>query len=311
MEHNGVKRITIEDIHAQLKDKSFCTKDILFSKLKSRDIDSRQDTVILQCMLLISCIKGTLQLRFNDIEYTLSNNDYAILIPGTTIYAYEHNKSHEYELQILGFSSDILRHILHKDKATWEILSALRHNPIIIKEHTNNLQIKHYHQILQHIISLENSRFRFEAINHIFSALLCEIFYSLSHLADTTSQQQGESFSPHAYELFRRFLQLVAEDFGQHRSVGYFAEQLCCTAQYLYKSIKAVSNKTPLEIIDSFVIEYIKDELRLSDMSIKEIAAKFNFATPSFFGTYFKKRIGITPYQYRKQAKSEVAYSAL
>jgi len=36
-------------------------------------------------------------------------------------------------------------------------------------------------------------------------------------------------------------------------------------------------------------------------MTVAQIAFELNFANASFFGIYFKKRVGITPLEYREQ----------
>jgi AraC-like DNA-binding protein len=47
------------------------------------------------------------------------------------------------------------------------------------------------------------------------------------------------------------------------------------------------------------VIMGIKAALKCSNQSVQQISEEFNFLNPSFFGTFFKRRTGITPLQYR------------
>jgi AraC family transcriptional activator of pobA len=49
------------------------------------------------------------------------------------------------------------------------------------------------------------------------------------------------------------------------------------------------------------VIMAAKALLKSSDMTVAQIAFELEFARASFFGTYFKKRVGITPLQYREK----------
>lgn len=310
MKSDKIKKITLEDIQSHATSKIFCTQDILFTSLKSKDVVSMLNSSFLHCMLLMTCTKGSIHLRTNKSEYTLKVNDYAIIIPGTIIHSNDFDNSNDYEVQLLGFSYNILRNILHQDREIWDLLSTLHNNLIIIKKDSKEIKLRHYRQILQHIISLEDSHFKNEAINHIFSALLCEIFYNLSHaLKEKHNHQSTDNYSPQAYELFHQFIKLLSDDKGAHHSVNYFAEKLCCTPQYFYKKIKSISGKTPTEIIDSFVIELIKEELLSTEKSNKEIAADFNFPTPSFFGTFFKRNTGVTPLQFRKLHKNQQTFT--
>ncbi|TWJ17981.1 helix-turn-helix protein [Bacteroides zoogleoformans] len=56
-----------------------------------------------------------------------------------------------------------------------------------------------------------------------------------------------------------------------------------------------------MEWINEYAIEQIKQELKHSDKSIKEIADEFNFSNQSFFGKYVKAHLGMSPAQYRRE----------
>lgn len=64
--------------------------------------------------------------------------------------------------------------------------------------------------------------------------------------------------------------------------------------------IKEISGKTAGEWIDEMVLMGAKAMLKSSDLSVAQISDELNFASASFFGTYFKKLAGMTPMEYRK-----------
>ena len=49
------------------------------------------------------------------------------------------------------------------------------------------------------------------------------------------------------------------------------------------------------------VTESVRYDLECSDMTIKEIAAKYDFPNLSFFGKYTKRQLGMSPTEYRRQ----------
>ena len=53
------------------------------------------------------------------------------------------------------------------------------------------------------------------------------------------------------------------------------------------------------EIIDEFLTLEIKVALQSTNLSLKEIADRYNFPDQSFFGRYFKKHTGMSPKEYR------------
>ena len=92
---------------------------------------------------------------------------------------------------------------------------------------------------------------------------------------------------------------MVNADDGSHRSVAYYADKLCYSAKYLSSTVKQVTGKSPLQIINEHAIKQIKYKLKHSEMSMKEMADYFDFTNPSFFGKFVKGHTGMSPMQYR------------
>ena len=69
--------------------------------------------------------------------------------------------------------------------------------------------------------------------------------------------------------------------------------------RYFSAIIKEKSGSNALQWIVQMVITEAKQLLENSDLSIKEIAARLNFPTQSFFGKYFKQYVGVSPKEYR------------
>lgn len=96
-------------------------------------------------------------------------------------------------------------------------------------------------------------------------------------------------------------MELLSKDKGMHRSVSYFANELCYTPKHFSKVIKQACGRTPLDLINETTVEHIKYRLKRSEKSIKEIAEEFNFPNQSFFGKYVKAHLGTSPANYRSR----------
>ena len=68
----------------------------------------------------------------------------------------------------------------------------------------------------------------------------------------------------------------------------------------LLRQEKQVSQRTPNEWIDHYVIVEMKVQLKNTMKSVKEIAQPMNFPNQSFMGKYFKQHTGLSPLKYRK-----------
>ena len=103
--------------------------------------------------------------------------------------------------------------------------------------------------------------------------------------------------------LFGRFANLLSAEMPRRCSVGYYADKLCITPKYLSSICKKQTGKTASDIIDEMVVNYIKQMLISSEKSIKEIAADVGFDNLSFFGKYVRRKLGVSPRDYRLKSQ--------
>lgn len=141
--------------------------------------------------------------------------------------------------------------------------------------------------------------FKTEILKSLFQVFLLE----LGRLA---KQYAGQSLSKPSRkkQLYLDFYMMIKERYKMHRSVNYYADQLAVTPKYLSEVTKDLSGVSASELINNFVIQEAKSLLNYTRMSIAEIAEALNFSDQSFFGKFFKRSVGMSPYQYRTHAAS-------
>lgn len=81
--------------------------------------------------------------------------------------------------------------------------------------------------------------------------------------------------------------------------VGYLAQELNFSANYLSDLLKKETGKTAQEHIHLFVIEKAKKKLLNSKNSISEIGYSLGFEYPQHFSNLFKSKTGLSPSEYR------------
>lgn len=139
--------------------------------------------------------------------------------------------------------------------------------------------------------------------NHFHQEIVQTLIMSLIYIVSNAIHRQQSTLmtgtNKRSQEIFMRFITLVEDHFRQERKVGWYAEQISITSKYLSETVKQVSQRTPNEWIDNYVVREIRVQLRNSQKSIKEIAEDLNFPSQSFLGKYFKERIGMSPKEYR------------
>ena len=102
-------------------------------------------------------------------------------------------------------------------------------------------------------------------------------------------------------EIYRELLQLITQHYTKNRSAQFYAKKLGLTPQHLSTTIRQVTGGTVLDLIANVVIIDAKAKLKSTNMSVQEIAYSLNFPTPSFFGKYFKRYVGMSPLAYKQK----------
>lgn len=113
-------------------------------------------------------------------------------------------------------------------------------------------------------------------------------------------QPKDQHILSHHEATFRRFIQLVTENYREQRKIAFYANQMNLTPKYLSKLIRETSGRGPSEWIDEYVVLESKNLLKYSTLSIQEVSYSLNFPNQSFFGRWFKSHTGSSPKAYRE-----------
>ena len=89
----------------------------------------------------------------------------------------------------------------------------------------------------------------------------------------------------------------LAKDKGdmEERRIGWYADRLCVSPKYFAQVIYKESGKYAKDWIRDYVIRAAKKMLKSGNYTVQEVSDALHFANQSFFGTYFKKAVGLSP----------------
>ncbi len=96
------------------------------------------------------------------------------------------------------------------------------------------------------------------------------------------------------------FKGLVALNAVKEKGVTFYAESLNITNRTLSNITRKVMDRSPKEIIDSYLIELGQKMLEDTGLSIKEVSYSLGFRSANGFSMYFKKLYGKSPTEYRE-----------
>ncbi len=117
------------------------------------------------------------------------------------------------------------------------------------------------------------------------------------------SERIDESVFGHSDIYYRNFIELISEHIKQEHEVKFYADRLHISAKYLNELCKLKGGHKAKQIITSFLISKIKQEMIMSGKSIKTIAYDYGFSDQSSLGKFFTKATGMSPGEFRKGYK--------
>src|SRR5690606_27633371 len=111
---------------------------------------------------------------------------------------------------------------------------------------------------------------------------------------------QKDIFQQPSYTLLRNFQKLIEKHYRELRLPKDYADLLFVTPNHLNALCKSVTGMQAGELIRNRILLEAKRLLVNQDLSIAEISNELNFNDNSYFTRFFKKQIGLTPEEFRR-----------
>ncbi len=151
-------------------------------------------------------------------------------------------------------------------------------------------------------LSIKNHHFA-EEVNYAYFYIL------LTDMADMMWKKYGRFEPTHHTEMKRsdgilkEFAELLAQNIRQETSVGFYAEKLCISKQYLSLIVKEKTMVSIGSVIAAMRTEVAARLLRDPEFTIQQVSEMMSFSDQSSFGKFFKKHTGLSPMKYRQSLK--------
>lgn len=102
-------------------------------------------------------------------------------------------------------------------------------------------------------------------------------------------------------QLIEKAVKYVDENMGRSGlSVEELASHLGMSRVHLFKRLKQLTGKSPIEFIRILRLKRAAQYLRESQLNVQQIAYKCGFSNPKHFAKYFKEEFGVTPSVYQE-----------
>ncbi len=132
-------------------------------------------------------------------------------------------------------------------------------------------------------------------------------FEFFSCLIDEDMPQQQEDLD-HNRETTNRYLREAIAYIQQHFSEGLrvsdLADHVAVSRGYLYQIFNETLGMSPKQYLTNFCMTRATELLTLDDQPVEEVAKSCGYPNPVAFSALFRKRMGMSPTQYRTQVSA-------
>jgi AraC-like DNA-binding protein len=293
---NYIEQLGFDEIE-DLGDVDYVGEGIAFHT-DIRELPMKDGSIRMNMFSILACIRGKMQIEMNTEKYTVTQNQVLVCRPNDMID--NCMLSPDFEGTVLCLSRRGIMELVNENEL-WDRAIKLGKNPIIRIREGGLEMMRLFGELMRTKIRMEKSVFYKEIIFSIVKAGL----YELMSNVDTENISESKAMIKQREVLFRKFISLLSECRVKPRTITWYADKLCVTAKYLSTVSKQVSGKTAFEWINEYVQRDIRNWLRNSDKSIKEIYQLLNFPSISFFGKYCRTHLGASPTELRKQLREQ------
>ena len=260
-------------------------------------------------VVALFCAEGRLMLTIEDREYRIGEGCLFVYLPGQTMNSIM--LSQNAKIKVIAFARRAIDRSLYLNKYVWQQAEYIRKNPIFQLNERERLITGHYCSLM--ILKTQGSEgsFHHDVVRMLFQTLMMEFMMLVERKRETLSETDSVQDSKDAIVrqstlIYHRFMSLLAESAGRVRSVSAFANMLNVTPKYLSKCVKEESGHAPLDLIHENTITTIRQQLRYSNKTVKEICTELDFPNLSFFGKFVREHMGMSPTEYRQQNLNNV-----
>lgn len=244
---------------------------------------------------VIICHRGSFQFSLNQKVCSAKAGE-SLFIPEEGAFQVL-QESEDMEVQILIYQIEPIRDIMGNAVVTMYMYSRITPDePSCVWTTGEEEEITKYMSLLDSAVEVEENPFKL----YEQKLLLLALTYRICSMYNRKLVNDGEEAGGRKNEVFIRLIQLIEKYYMQERGVEFYADKLCLSPKYLSAVSKSICGYTVQELVFKAIIRKCISLLKNTQKNIQEISNEFGFPNASYFGTFFKKQMGMSPQQYRR-----------
>jgi AraC family transcriptional regulator, transcriptional activator of pobA len=143
---------------------------------------------------------------------------------------------------------------------------------------------------------------------HLLEWLACSVLVLLTRAQ--AEQQSARQSGRGDFELFSRFRAMVEQHYKDQWQVGQYADAVHVSPVRLNRLCLKVAGRTAFDIAQDRLLLEACRKLTYAPSPIASICYELGFQDPAYFSRLFKKRIGMTPKEFRQKSLQDAPQPA-
>lgn len=270
--------------------KVLCTESNIAMTLKTNVTQG-----FVACYSFTLVTSGWLRMRYNDSELKIHKGDLYIYSPGLAVTILDGSADYR-SICLLVDEFTTLESPAVRDMVSLAFLPLVQLSRPTVKLQPGQADV--FERRMREMIAYQQS-------SNVYKDKLLRMLYAV-FLVDLQNVMESSithrQVPPRVEEIFIGFNRLLPEHFIEHRDIGFYANRLCITNDYLSRIVKRVSGRTVGDFINQMLMMEACYLLRTSSLSIAEISHRLLFSEPAAFTRFFIRMKSMTPKEFRGKA---------
>lgn len=279
--NNEVAIFTYSEIMSQLKE---VRSDYLEMLRRPHKFD---------CFMVVNHLAGGIKFKIDMEEYEETGGNHIInCAPGQIISI--DSITDDFDAHILVLSERFIESMLVFLNGSIPLRFDMRRQAVVECSDDDMKMQDLFVKAVRFAISDKDNPYRLPLVQHVMMA----IFYASDK--PRSLGNTNDSMRTNADVLTKQFMELVKANFRKERQLQFYADALCITPRYLSRVVKECTGSSAADWIERYVVLEARALLKSTTMTIQQISDELNFPSQTFFGKYFKRRVGMSPKDYRR-----------
>lgn len=254
---------------------------------------SNIDDVQMECFIMILIKKGHLSINIDDKKYDLKAGDLFSCTPRIII----NNAMLSMDFSMLSFifSPEYTIKMIQENRLNLNI-------PLLHSSYGTHHLTKDQEEMITGYYDMLSRKYnmpRTKNTEHIINNLLQSMAYECN---DIFMSKDADIVKPNytsSQLIFKNFIKILKTEEKPNKSVQEYAERLNITPKYFSVVCKQITGKTASCIIAEEIESQARYLLKDPNKSVKQISMMLGFVNQSHFGSFMRRRTGLSPQNLR------------